>query len=213
MSWESHLGEEINKPYFCALAQAVKAMGNVCPAPDKMFAALELVPFESIKVVILGQDPYHGEGQANGLAFSVNSGQALPPSLRNIFTELQSDLGVKNSSGDLTSWANQGVLLLNTILTVSLDKPGSHANVGWETFTSKIISEVSTHLSNVVFLLWGAYAQSKENLIDSSRHLVLKSTHPSPLSANKGFFGCKHFSATNEYLVTHGMTPIDWRTK
>lgn len=213
MNWETLLSDEIDKTYFLQLAEQVKLLGDVVPTVDRMFAPLELVPFDTIRVVIVGQDPYHGPGQANGLAFSVNSDQDLPPSLKNIFTEIESDVGIKNVNGDLTPWAKQGVLLLNTILTVSLNKPGSHANLGWEQFTSKILSGVSSNLSNVVFLLWGAHAQSKEELIDTSKHLVLKCPHPSPLSAHKGFFGCKHFSKTNEYLTSNAKATIDWRTQ
>lgn len=212
MNWESLLSEEIEKPYFLTLAANVKSRGLFYPHRDKMFRALELVEFKEIRIVILGQDPYHGEGQANGLAFSVSSDQKLPPSLRNIFSEIKSDLDIQNTNGDLTSWANQGVLLLNSIMTVFPDEPGSHANLGWETFTNKIISDISTHLNHVVFMLWGAYAKSKENLIDNTRHCVLTSSHPSPLSAHTGFFGCKHFSRANQYLSLNGRRTIDWRT-
>jgi len=213
MNWERVLSEEIKKPYFAQLASSIKQKHNICPTKDDMFKAFELVPFSLIKVVILGQDPYHGENQADGLAFSVSkTPNNLPPSLRNIFSEIKSDLGVTNTSGDLTPWAKQGVLLLNTILTVSRDLPASHANLGWEIFTSTVISEISNKLENVVFLLWGAHAQSKENLIDGNKHCVLKSTHPSPLSAHKGFFGCKHFSSTNEYLLSKGKPAINWNT-
>jgi uracil-DNA glycosylase len=212
MIWETLLSEEIQKDYFVSLATAVKASRPFYPKVSDMFRALELVDFDNIRVVILGQDPYHGDGQANGLAFSVNADQKLPPSLRNIFQEIKSDVGISNARGDLTSWAKQGVLLLNSILTVTPDKPGSHANLGWEKFTDKIIVDVSTHRSNVVFMLWGAYAKSKEPLIDSPKHLVLTSTHPSPLSAHSGFFGCKHFSLANEYLNSKGKSTIDWRT-
>lgn len=213
MTWESILSEELDKPYFRELAQRVKSSGPFFPPVQKMFSALELVPFDRVKVVIVGQDPYHDDGQANGLAFSVSKEQALPPSLRNIFAEINTDIGVQNTSGDLTPWADRGVLLLNTILTVSPHNPGSHANLGWEVFTSKIISELSSRRSNLVFLLWGAHAQSREELIDTTKHLVLKSPHPSPLSAHKGFFGCKHFSKTNEYLTSNGKSTIDWRTQ
>lgn len=213
MTWEEILSDELDKPYFRDLAASVKSSGPFFPPVQKMFAALEFVPFERVKVVILGQDPYHDDEQANGLAFSVNNGQSLPPSLRNIFTEIQTDLGVQNVCGDLTAWANRGVLLLNVILTVSPHKPASHANLGWEVFTSKIISEISARASNVVFLLWGNHAHSREDLIDTSKHLVLKSPHPSPLSAHKGFFGCKHFSKTNDYLSSNGKSTIDWRTQ
>jgi len=212
MTWETLLSEEIQKPYFLDLAASVKSRGVFYPPKNDMFRALELVNFQDIRVVILGQDPYHGEGQANGLAFSVSSEQKLPPSLRNIFVELKSDLQIENKNGDLTAWAKQGVLLLNSILTVSPNEPGSHVNLGWEKFTDKIIVDVSTQLSNVVFMLWGAYAKSKENLIDVTKHCVLSSSHPSPLSAHTGFFGCKHFSSANQYLTEHGRKSIDWRT-
>lgn len=213
MTWEEVLTCEISKPYFIALANSVKQKPNICPPIQDMFRAFELLPFSDIKVVILGQDPYHGHEQADGLAFSVSKQpNKLPPSLRNIFAELQNDLGLENKSGDLSCWATRGVLLLNTILTVSQDQPASHANIGWEVFTSKVISEVSFRLNGVVFVLWGAYAQSKEHLIDTSKHLVLKCPHPSPLSASRGFFGCKHFSLANEYLLSNGKVPIDWRT-
>lgn len=214
MTWEEVLSEEIGKPYFATLANTIKQKPNVCPSAQDMFRAFELLPFSKIKVVILGQDPYHGDNQADGLAFSVSKQpDKLPPSLRNIFVELQSDIGIDNKSGDLSSWASQGVFLLNTILTVSRDEPASHANIGWEVFTSKVISEISSRLNGVVFILWGAYAQSKEDLIDTTKHLVLKCPHPSPLSAHRGFFGCKHFSLANQYLLSSGKLPIDWRTK
>lgn len=212
MNWETLLSEEITKDYFLKLASEIKQRSPVLPTRDLMFRAFELVRVDDIKVVILGQDPYHGEGQANGLAFSVNKEQKLPPSLRNIFKEIKDDLGVENQSGDLTSWATQGVLLMNCILTVQQDKPTSHINLGWEVFTDKIISDISAHREGVVFILWGAYAKSKETLIDSSKHLILTSPHPSPLSAHTGFFGNKHFSLTNVYLNQQGKNTIDWRT-
>ena len=212
MTWEDLLSDEIKKPYFLNLAATIKQHSDICPNKKDMFRALEMVNFDSIKVVIIGQDPYHGEGQANGLAFSVNKDQPLPPSLRNIFKEIESDLSIKNVSGDLTAWAKQGILLLNSILTVIKDKPGSHVNLGWEIFTDKIITEISTHLDGVVFILWGAYARSKAALIDSNKHLMLQSPHPSPLSAHTGFFGCKHFSMTNDFLISKGKPVIDWRT-
>lgn len=211
--WSDVLSNEIEKEYFHTLALRVKASSHLCPPRSLIFRALELVEFNSIKVVILGQDPYHGDGQANGLAFSVNDNSRLPPSLKNIFREIETDVGVKNCVGDLSHWANQGVFLLNSILTVDMNKPASHANFGWETFTDKIISEISLHLSGIVFLLWGAYAASKSHIIDNTKHLVLCSSHPSPLSAHLGFFGCGHFSKTNDYLISHGKLPIDWRTK
>lgn len=212
MTWEDLLSEEIKKSYFLELATTIKQKSDVCPSKHDMFRALELVSFDSINVVIIGQDPYHGEGQANGLAFSVNHDQTIPPSLRNIFKEIETDVSVINKCGDLTCWAKQGVLLLNSILTVTRDAPGSHANLGWEKFTNKIISDISLHLTNVVFLLWGAYARSKNSLIDSNKHLILECSHPSPLSAHTGFFGCKHFSKTNQFLNSKGKPSIDWRT-
>lgn len=212
MNWESLLSDEVTKHYFLKLASEIKLRSPVLPSRDVMFRAFELVKFDDIRVVILGQDPYHGEGQANGLAFSVNKEQKLPPSLRNIFKEIKSDLGIENQSGDLTPWAKQGVLLMNSILTVQQDNPTAHINLGWEVFTDKIITDISTHRENVVFVLWGAYAKSKETLIDASKHLILTSPHPSPLSAHTGFFGNKHFSLTNQYLNQHGKNTIDWRT-
>lgn len=212
MNWDDLLKDEVQKEYFIELSSKVKACQNVCPPIDLMLRCMELLEFDKIKVVILGQDPYHGEKQANGLAFSVDSSMPVPPSLINIFFELDYDLNIKNTNGDLTSWAKQGVLLLNSILTVERDKPGSHANIGWEKFTDKIISDVSTHLNQVVFILWGNHAQSKERLIDASKHLVLKSSHPSPLSAYISFFGSKPFSTTNNYLKLQGKEIIDWRT-
>lgn len=180
------------------------------------FKALKLTPFESIKAVILGQDPYHGldqnKLQANGLAFSVNSGQKIPPSLNNILIELEDDLGIKRpKGGDLTKWAQEGVLLLNSVLTVEIDKPGSHYNLGWEEFTDGIIKDISDNKNNVVFILWGKKAQTKETLIDPKKHLILKSSHPSPYSSNYGFFGSKPFSKTNEYLIKNSIKPIDWK--
>ncbi len=185
---------------------------TIYPPKELIFRALELTPFENIKVVILGQDPYHGEGEANGLAFSVNKGVKLPPSLRNIYEELKSDMGIKiPNHGDLTSWAKQGVLLLNSVLTVEKDKPASHRNIGWEEYTDSIIKKISDKKENIVFILWGKYAQSKKAFIDERKHLVISSPHPSPFSANKGFFGSKPFSKTNTYLKSKGKKEIDWR--
>jgi len=212
MNWTSLLSEELTKDYFLNLTKALKTKTNTAPSSALMFRAFENMSFEQVRVVILGQDPYHGENQANGLAFSVNSDLPLPPSLRNIFKEINSDLCIENKSGDLTPWIKHGVLLMNSILTVEIDKPGSHANLGWEIFTDRIISGLSTHSKNLVFMLWGSYARSKENLIDDSKHLVLSCPHPSPLSAHTGFFGCKHFSIANEYLNRHGKGIVDWRT-
>lgn len=180
--------------------------------PDKsnVYKALELTSFDDIKVVIIGQDPYHGDGEANGLAFSLNESVRITPSLRNIFLELKSDIGVERSNKDLTGWAKQGVLLLNTILTVEKDKPLSHKDLGWEDITDYIIKYISVNKSNVVFILWGKNAEKKEELIDSYKHLVIKSAHPSPFSARRGFFGSKPFSKTNEYLKKNNQSVIDW---
>lgn len=181
------------------------------PPKSQIFRALELTPMEKIKVVILGQDPYHGEGEANGLAFSVNKDIKIPPSLKNIYKELENDLGIKPPShGDLTSWANQGILLLNSVLTVEKDKPGSHRNIGWQEYTDSLIKKISESKQHVVFILWGKYAQQKKSLIDTSKHLLIESPHPSPFSARKGFFGSKPFSKTNAYLTQHNLKKIDW---
>ena len=204
LSWEDVLGEEVKKDYFLKLAKFIKQRRkevNVYPNSTNLFRSLELVSFNDIKVVICGQDPYHGPGQANGLAFAVNENTEIPPSLRNIFKESG------GSDKTLISWANQGVLLLNAIMTVEEGNAGSHANIGWETFTNKIIGQISTNLSGVVFLLWGNFARARKAYIDSERHLVLESSHPSPLSAHRGFLGCNHFQICNEYLKQ----AIDWR--
>lgn len=213
-SWHEVLREEFEKPYFAGLVQFVKLQyaNFVCYPPGKLiFNAFNQCPFDKVKVVLIGQDPYHEPGQAQGLCFSVGDGVKFPPSLRNIFAEIQSDLGIEvPQSGDLTRWAKQGVLLLNATLTVREHAAGSHQNMGWETFTDEVIRKVSEGRDNVVFMLWGSYAQSKAKLIDSSRHCVLKSAHPSPLSAYRGFFGNHHFSICNQYLQQHGMEPIQW---
>jgi len=184
----------------------------VYPPPKYIFRAFDLCPFEKVKVVILGQDPYHGKGQANGLCFAVSDGVALPPSLQNIFKEIESDLGAPlgHRSGDLSRWAEQGVLLLNATLTVRARMAGSHQGRGWEHFTDAAIKALSNERAHLVFILWGNYAKAKGAQIDRSKHLVLESAHPSPFSAASGFFGCKHFSKANEYLEAHGETPIDW---
>jgi len=183
----------------------------VYPHLEEIFTAFALTPPETLKVVILGQDPYHGAGQAHGLAFSVREGVAIPPSLRNIFKEIQSDLGITPpQSGDLTRWAKQGVLLLNTTLTVRAGEAGSHRELGWEQFTDTVIKLISEKNEHVVFMLWGNHAQAKATLINTSKHLVLTAPHPSPLSAHRGFFGCRHFSKANEYLSLHDIKPIDW---
>jgi len=185
---------------------------DIYPPKEEVFRALQLTPFEKTKVVILGQDPYHGEGEANGLAFSVNNCIKLPPSLRNIFKELQSDLGyIPPTSGDLTAWAKQGVLLLNSVLTVKKDSPASHRDLGWQQYTDSVISELSSKKENLVFILWGKYAQEKIKLIDEGKHMVIQSPHPSPFSANRGFFGSRPFSKTNAYLKSKGISEIDWR--
>ena len=184
---------------------------TIYPLKDQIFNAFDLSSFENTKVIILGQDPYHNEGQAHGLSFSVPEGVSIPPSLRNIYQELLSDLDITPSqSGNLTHWASQGVLLLNSVLTVEKNSPGSHAKSGWVDFTDTVIDILNDKKQNLVFLLWGAYAQKKAELIDQNKHLVLTAAHPSPFSAHKGFFGCKHFSQTNDYLKMHNQQPIDW---
>lgn len=213
-SWKRHLAPEFEKPYFVNLTDFVReeyGKGTVYPPGPLIFNAFNLCPFDRVKVVIIGQDPYHGPGQAHGLCFSVNDGIPFPPSLVNIFKEIGSDLGTPiPATGNLTRWANQGVLLLNATLTVRAHQAGSHQNHGWEEFTDAAIRALATERENLVFLLWGAYAQKKGAFIDRNRHLVLASVHPSPLSAYHGFFGNKHFSKTNEYLVAHGKEPIRW---
>lgn len=213
-SWKALLQEEFDKPYFVELTDFVRAeykSYRIYPPGSQIFNAFNLCPFDKVKVVIIGQDPYHGPGQAHGLCFSVNDGVPFPPSLRNIFKEINADTGAPiPQSGNLTRWATQGVLLLNATLTVREHSAGSHQRRGWETFTDSVIRIISEQKSNVVFILWGAYAQSKASLIDSSRHLVLRSVHPSPLSAHAGFFGNHHFSLANDYLVRNGLTSIDW---
>ncbi|MBR6756913.1 MAG: uracil-DNA glycosylase [Bacteroidaceae bacterium] len=213
-SWKQQLQEEFDKPYFEELTRYVRseyASGTVYPPGQQIFAAFDACPFEQVRVVILGQDPYHEPGQAHGLCFSVNDGVQFPPSLQNIFKEIESDLGVPVPlSGNLTRWARQGVLLLNATLTVRAHQAGSHQNRGWETFTDAVIRCLASRREHVVFILWGAYAQRKGAFIDRSRHLVLQSPHPSPLSAYRGFFGNRHFSRANNYLVEHGYLPIQW---
>lgn len=213
-SWKTLLEQEFDKPYFHDLIAFVRseyATQTVYPPGKEIFSAFDACPFEDVKVVIIGQDPYHGRGQANGLCFSVRDGVRIPPSLVNIFKEIQQDLGKPiPASGDLQRWARQGVLLLNATLTVRESSPASHQGKGWETFTDSVIRLVSERKSGVVFLLWGAYAQKKGEIIDRSRHLVLMSAHPSPFSADRGFFGNKHFSKTNDYLRSKGLKEIDW---
>jgi uracil-DNA glycosylase len=213
-SWERRFHGEFEKDYFARLTQFVRseyATTTVYPPGKLIFNAFDLCPFDQVKVVIIGQDPYHGPEQAHGLCFSVNEGVPFPPSLRNIFKEIQDDLGTPiPATGDLTRWAKQGVLLLNATLTVRAGQAGSHQRQGWEEFTDAAIRALATERDHLVFILWGAYAQKKGAFIDRSRHLVLASAHPSPLSAYNGFFGNKHFSRTNAYLVEHGETPIQW---
>ena len=213
-SWKEHLQAEFDKPYFKVLTDFVRdeyAHGPVYPPGRLIFNAFDLCPFDKVKVVIIGQDPYHEPGQAHGLCFSVNDGVPFPPSLRNIFKEISDDLGKPVSeSGDLTRWAKQGVLLLNATLTVRAGMAGSHQGHGWEEFTDAVIRELNVNRTGLVFILWGGYARKKGAMIDRSRHLILSSAHPSPLSAYNGFFGNHHFSQTNKWLVEHGETPIDW---
>ena len=212
--WKKALSHEWEEPYFKELTAFVGERyrnARIYPPGSRIFAAFDECPFNNVKVVILGQDPYHGPGQANGLCFSVNPGVAMPPSLINIFKEIQSDTGAPMpDNGDLSRWASQGVLLLNATLTVEEHRAGSHQGKGWETFTDHVISTLSQQRDNLVFILWGSYAKSKSALIDHQRHMVLTSPHPSPLSAYRGFFGNHHFSTANAYLASHGRTPIIW---
>ena len=214
-SWKKVLEHEFNKPYFKGIVDFLKAekalKRTIYPAGPHIFNAFEQTPFENVKVVILGQDPYHGPGQAHGLAFSVNKGIAIPPSLKNIYKELHTDIGMAiPEHGNLTHWASQGVLLLNASLTVRAGEAISHAQIGWAKFTDAVISKIAAVHSGVVFILWGRFAQQKEQLIKSNKHHILRAAHPSPLSAFNGFFGCKHFSKTNELLVAQKKDPIDW---
>lgn len=213
-SWRSRLNAEFDKPYFAKLVAFVRheyASGTCYPPGSKIFNAFNSTPFESVKVVILGQDPYHEPGQAMGLSFSVPQGTPLPPSLRNIYTEIRNELGVEPpSSGDLTRWAEQGVLLLNATLTVRQGQAASHQKQGWEIFTDAAIRLLASEREHLVFMLWGAYAGAKAQFIDPQRHLVLRSAHPSPLSASRGFFGNHHFQLCNDYLLSHGQQPIVW---
>ncbi len=213
-SWKARLQPEFEKPYFQNLIRFVKeeyTTQTVYPPGSKIFNAFDACPFDQVKVVLLGQDPYHGAGQAHGLAFSVNEGVTTPPSLVNIFKEIKNDLGKPvPKSGNLMRWAEQGVLLLNATLTVRANTAGSHQKKGWEEFTDAAIRAVSDDKQHVVFMLWGAYAQKKGAIIDAAKHLVLKAAHPSPFAADKGFFGCKHFSQANAYLAEHGLPEIEW---
>lgn len=213
--WNPHLRSQFDLPYWSELLAFVdseRLSGPVYPPADQVFAALHHTPLADVKVVILGQDPYHGPGQAHGLSFSVCQGLAIPPSLQNIYKELNADLGIAiPRSGDLSPWAHQGVLLLNATLTVRGGAAGSHQKRGWETFTDEVIRIVNTHAQDTVFILWGSYARKKLDLVDQPRHTVIESAHPSPLSAHRGFFGSKPFSRTNQALVEHRRSPIDWR--
>lgn len=213
-SWKKALAAEFNKPYFEQLTAFVKseyATTTVYPEGKNIFNAFNLCPLPNVKVVIIGQDPYHEPRQAHGLCFSVQDGVEFPPSLQNIFKEIESDLGTPvPQSGNLERWARQGVFLLNSILTVRAHQAASHANKGWETFTDEVIKQISDKTENVVFMLWGNYAKVKGKVIDTKKHLILNTVHPSPLSVYRGFFGCKHFSRANQYLTEHGKTPIIW---
>lgn len=213
-SWKAILASEFEKDYFLRLTDFVRheyQTATVYPPGKEIFNAFNYCPFDKVKVVILGQDPYHGPGQANGLCFSVKDGIPFPPSLQNIFKEIQDDLGQPiPTSGNLTRWAEQGVLLLNATLTVRAHQAGSHQKQGWEEFTDAVITALATQREHLVFILWGSYAQKKGSFIDRSRHLILTSPHPSPLSAHRGFFGNHHFRLANDYLVRNGQTPIVW---
>jgi len=213
-SWKLKLKDEFEKEYFIKLSEFVKneyKSNTIYPPGSLIFNAFNLCPFDKVKAVIVGQDPYHGQGQAHGLCFSVRDGISYPPSLINIFKEIESDLKISRpKSGNLERWASQGVLLLNATLTVRADQAGSHQKKGWEEFTDSVIRRLNEEKQNLVFFLWGAYAQKKCESIDRSRHLVLESVHPSPLSASRGFFGNKHFSKCNDFLIENGITPINW---
>jgi uracil-DNA glycosylase len=216
-SWKEVLKKEFNKPYFreiVAFLKTEKIQGKtIYPSGSHIFNAFNLTPFDNVEVVLLGQDPYHGQGQAHGLCFSVQEGIQPPPSLINIYKEIQADIGIGMPAkyGNLTKWAEQGVLLLNAFLTVRANEPLSHSKIGWEEFTNNVIRLLSDKKEGLVFLLWGKFAQQKQELIDETKHYVLKAAHPSPFSADKGFFGCRHFSLANEYLLKKGKTPIDWK--
>ena len=213
-SWQSLLRGEFDKPYFDQLRRFIKSeyqSKTIYPPPSHIFNAFNSTPVNKVKCVIIGQDPYHGAGQAHGLCFSVKAGVKPPPSLKNIYKEIESDLNVSMpNNGCLQQWADQGILMLNNVLTVEEGKPNSHKKSGWEIFTAKAIEELSKHTEGLVFILWGNSAQQKEDLIDSDKHLTLKAPHPSPLSAYSGFFGCRHFSKTNAYLVSRNKKQIDW---
>lgn len=212
--WKEILREEFSKPYFEELVSFVKqeyASGEVFPAGRNIFRAFDKCPFEKLKVVIIGQDPYHGDGQANGLCFSVSEGVPFPPSLKNIFKEVSDDIGTPiPRSGELDRWAEQGVLMLNAVLTVRAHNAASHAGHGWERFTDAVVKAIAERKQGVVYMLWGSYAQRKGAIADSKQNLILHAVHPSPLSAYRGFFGCKHFSQANNYLISIGKEPIEW---
>ena len=215
-SWKARVGDYLQLPQMRELSaflrQRKQAGARIFPPGPQIFSAFQATPFDAVKVVILGQDPYHGAGQAHGLCFSVLPGVPVPPSLDNIFKEIQADLGIaRPDHGCLLPWARQGVLLLNSVLTVEEGRAGAHQNKGWEGFTDHVIEILATQREDLVFLLWGSYAQAKGKVIDTRRHRVLRAPHPSPLSAYRGFMGCGHFSATNQFLVHHGRTPIDWK--
>ena len=214
-SWKQALSNLFEKPYFIQIATHIKTERAthtvIYPKGSLIFNAFNLTPYDKLKVVILGQDPYHNPNQAMGLSFSVPNGVKIPPSLMNIYKELQKDIGMPiPTTGNLTKWAEQGVLLLNAALTVRENEPASHAKIGWMNFTNDIIQHISNHKNGIVFLLWGNFAHQKQIYIDATKHKILKAAHPSPLSAHNGFFGCKHFSLTNEYLVKNHLDPIDW---
>lgn len=212
--WKALLADEFEQPYFAELVGFVReeySSRQIFPRGTNIFRAFDKCPFDKLKVVIIGQDPYHGEGQANGLCFSVNDGVQFPPSLRNIFQEVESDTGAPvPTSGNLDRWAEQGVLLLNSVLTVRAHEAASHAGRGWERFTDAVVREIAARREGVVYMLWGSYAQRKGAIADPARNCILKAVHPSPLSAYRGFFGCRHFSQANNYLVAHGKDPIVW---
>jgi uracil-DNA glycosylase len=215
-SWKEVLKQEFSKPYFLQIVNFLKtekSAGKIIYPPGSLiFNAFNTTAFDQVKVVLLGQDPYHGPGQAHGLSFSVPEGIPAPPSLVNIFKELQSDIGLQiPRQGNLTHWAQQGMLLINASLTVRANEPMSHSKIGWANFTDTVIEKISSQKKKVVFLLWGKFAQEKQTLIDETKHLVLKAAHPSPFSVERGFFGCRHFSRTNEYLTSNGIYPIDWK--
>ena len=212
--WKALLADEFEKPYFAELVEFVReeyGSRQIFPRGSNIFRAFDKCPFDKLKVVIIGQDPYHGEGQANGLCFSVNDGVQFPPSLRNIFQEVESDTGASiPTSGNLDRWAEQGVLLLNAVLTVRAHEAASHAGRGWEQFTDAVVRAIAARREGVVYMLWGSYAQRKGAIADPARNCILKAVHPSPLSAYRGFFGCRHFSQANDYLVVRGQEPIVW---